>query len=606
MAEEDWEAPKNWREYLSELRRSFGTILYTVRLADSPDTRPWFWAKYGWLLIQIIAGTAGSLLMTFVYKGVDRKDMSWVNFGVVVLGLLLYSKSYIGYRAWRAHENLFGRAFRNIKTRVLDDFNAKSPGQHKHVKSLTYESVQKGINRAGELYDERMRELFECLVEFLLIFVGLSLIAHWVALLFAGVIALHSLVTLYVNYRLLSATADIEREFSRFERYYAQLIRLFPRIYVSGKREFERERMRERWWRTARRDCDAFVAHAKRISIQDLLIITTYLVVIRQSAAGVITGSWGNIALLYPIISWSGQILGLLGRIRGTERQIYKCIASISVMRETLALPPDVTDAPGAVDLVANGPLSLEFRDISYAYPGNKETVSNVSFVVKPGEKVALIGPTGAGKSTLEYLPLCFMRPSSGTVLINGRDIREYTVRSVLRAIGYIPQKPLIFDGTVRENLLYALSPEERERWSDEELLGLMRDLSIDFGIREESKNPLDIVVGRDGVELSGGQAQRLAIGAVVITQPHLLVVDEATSALDSSTETELLEGLRKWINGSGMLVIAHRLSTVRDADQIVVLNQGTVEAIGSSFGELSVTSATFRRLVSGQDHLLQ
>jgi ATP-binding cassette subfamily B protein len=258
-----------------------------------------------------------------------------------------------------------------------------------------------------------------------------------------------------------------------------------------------------------------------------------------------------------------------------------------------------------AVPLVSNGPLTLEFENVSYAYPGGEETISNVSFIVKPGEKVALVGPTGAGKSTLEYLPLRFMEPTSGRILINGRDIRDYTIESVLANIGYIPQKALVFDGTVRDNLLYGLPKEERKNWSDEQLLELMRDLAIDFGVRPADENPLDIIVGRDGVELSGGQAQRLAIGSVVIRRPELMIVDEATSALDTATETELLDGLRKWINGAGMLVIAHRLSTVRDSDQIVVLAAGRVEAIGSSFDELAKTSPTFRRLIHGQDHLL-
>ncbi len=317
---------------------------------------------------------------------------------------------------------------------------------------------------------------------------------------------------------------------------------------------------------------------------------------------------FGAITLLYPLFAWSSQIYQDMWQVRDIERHLYSCTPAIEVMRETLEITPDVVDRPHAIPIatVRKHPLTLRFNSVSYDYPGTNGTLRNITFEVGPGETVALIGPSGAGKSTVEYLALRFMDPKEGSIEIDDRDVREYQLNTLHCAIGYIPQKPLIFEGTVRENLLYSLNEDEKRAWNDVRLRELMQDLAIDFGVRPQDENPLDIVVGRDGIQLSGGQAQRLAIGIAVIKRPQLLVVDEATSALDSATETRVLKGLRKWINGAGILVIAHRLSTVRDATRTVVLKSGAVEAVGTSFEELQLCSPTFRELIAGQQHLLK
>jgi ABC-type multidrug transport system fused ATPase/permease subunit len=244
------------------------------------------------------------------------------------------------------------------------------------------------------------------------------------------------------------------------------------------------------------------------------------------------------------------------------------------------------------------------FNNVGYRYQSGEksETLSGVTFTIGKGQRVALVGPSGAGKSTLQYLALRFMDPNSGVICANGTDIKDLTLRSWRRAVAYIPQRSQIFDGTVRENLLYALSREERKSWGDERLQKLMSVLAIDFGRRPVGENPLDVIVGREGVQLSGGQAQRLAIGAAVIKSPRLMLIDEATSALDSTTEKAVLDGLNELVSGISTLVIAHRLSTVRSADKVVVIVDGSVEASGASFAELHETSPTFRQLAKDQN----
>ena len=268
-----------------------------------------------------------------------------------------------------------------------------------------------------------------------------------------------------------------------------------------------------------------------------------------------------------------------------------------------LEKPTHVSDSPTATDLVPNGGVKLAFERITHSYPKGEPVLRDVSFEVGKGEIVALVGPSGSGKSTLEALAMRFMDPDSGRIVVNGQDLREIKVDSWMRAVGFIPQHSQILDGTVRDNLLYGLHEEELagKDW-EAELQNLLAKLRIDFGKRPVGENPLDIVVGRDGVKLSGGQAQRLMIGAAVLKKPRFMIIDEATSSLDSTTEKAVLLGLDELLKGVGTLVIAHRLSTVRRANKIVVLSGGKIESVANSFRELHDQSPTFRRMADDQD----
>jgi ABC-type multidrug transport system fused ATPase/permease subunit len=205
---------------------------------------------------------------------------------------------------------------------------------------------------------------------------------------------------------------------------------------------------------------------------------------------------------------------------------------------------------------------------------------------------------------------LRFDDPTSGSISVDGVDLRQIKLASWRQEIGYIPQQAQVFDGTIRYNLTYGLSDEARSKVSDDDLWQLMRLLQIDFGDR--LTNGLDTVVGKGGLKLSGGQAQRLMIGAAVIKKPSLLVVDEATSSLDSTTERKVQEGLTQILaqTSTSALIVAHRLSTVRDlCTKFIVLKSATevsngdsqVEAIASSFEELYSCSPTFRSLADDQ-----
>jgi ATP-binding cassette subfamily B protein len=229
-------------------------------------------------------------------------------------------------------------------------------------------------------------------------------------------------------------------------------------------------------------------------------------------------------------------------------------------------------------DPVALSPVEghLAFEDVTFGYRPDDPVLRGVSFAANPGETVALVGPTGAGKSTLAKLVLRLYDVQSGRVTLDGVDVRDASLADLRRAVGYVSQDVYLFDGTVRENLRYGAFDV-----SEDEMLAAARDAEVDSFARD-LPDGYDTRIGERGVKLSGGQRQRISIARAMLQDPSILVLDEATSAVDTETERAIQRALARLSEGRTTLVVAHRLSTVRDADTILVLEDGRVTERGS------------------------
>ncbi len=238
----------------------------------------------------------------------------------------------------------------------------------------------------------------------------------------------------------------------------------------------------------------------------------------------------------------------------------------------------------------------IEFKDVDYSYETTKDVLRNVNLRIEKGRKVALVGPSGGGKTTLCHLLPNFYRleDGNGEILIDGTDIREFTLDSLRRNIGIVQQDVFLFAGTIRENILYG-----RPDATQEEIEEAAKRANIHEYITTLEKG-YDTEIGERGVKLSGGQKQRLSIARVFLKDPAILILDEATSALDNTTEVLIQQSLDELCKGRTTLVVAHRLSTIRNADEIAVVIDGEIKERGTH-EELMATDGTYKKLYSLQ-----
>ncbi len=256
-------------------------------------------------------------------------------------------------------------------------------------------------------------------------------------------------------------------------------------------------------------------------------------------------------------------------------REIKQAITDIEIMFAILARNPEIEDRAGAKPLVV-GKGAIRFENVRFTYEEGREILKGVSFEVPAGKTVAIVGPSGAGKSTISRLLFRFYDVSGGRIAIDGQDIRNVTQASLRAAIGVVPQDTVLFNDTIRYNIHYG-----RADATIAEIEEAARQAQIDDFIRS-APHGYDTEVGERGLKLSGGEKQRVAIARTILKGPPILLLDEATSALDSYTEREIQESLDRAARGRTTLVIAHRLSTVVAADEILVLDEGNIVERGN------------------------
>ena len=252
-------------------------------------------------------------------------------------------------------------------------------------------------------------------------------------------------------------------------------------------------------------------------------------------------------------------------------------------------------DAPDA-KVLENVKGEIEFKNVTYAYDPTKEVLHNVNLRLEKGKKLALVGPSGGGKTTLCHLLPNFykLREEDGTILIDGMDIRSLTLNSIRRNIGIVQQDVFLFVGTIRDNILYG-----RPDATEEEMIWAAKRANIHDYVMTLEKG-YDTEIGERGVKLSGGQKQRLSIARVFLKDPAILILDEATSALDNTTEVLIQQALDELCKGRTTLVVAHRLSTIRNADEIAVVMNGTITERGTH-EELIAANGTYKSLYALQ-----
>jgi len=335
-------------------------------------------------------------------------------------------------------------------------------------------------------------------------------------------------------------------------------------------------------------------------SITSLSSLLFGLVGIAMSIAGareVLAGRM-TVGEIFMFVVFTGMMVTPLIQMSSIGTQVTEAFAGLDRVREVLSEPREDADDANRDPLgVVEG--DIEFHDVTFEYKDNVPVLRGVSFKARAGSTTALVGSSGAGKSTVIALVMAFRSPQSGRITVDGRDLDDVRLRDYRSQLGVVLQDDFLFDGTIAENIQYSRPGATREDVEEVAQLAHCNQFVQGFD------DGYDTVIGERGVKLSGGQRQRVAIARAMLSDPRILILDEATSSLDSESELWIQEGIRRLKQGRTTFVIAHRLSTIMDADQILVMEGGEIVEHGSH-QELLAAEGRYKTLYDKQFRLEQ
>ncbi|NTW39820.1 MAG: ABC transporter ATP-binding protein, partial [Cellulomonadaceae bacterium] len=330
---------------------------------------------------------------------------------------------------------------------------------------------------------------------------------------------------------------------------------------------------------------------ARRAAL-NVIFFGVFTIIFVQTLRGAFT--IGVMVLLIQLVSMArAPVFSMSFLVDSSQRAIAGSRDYFVVMDEPTE-PDALLPRHGGVRAPDEGQLGIEFDGVSFGYPGSPDVLRDVSFTIRPGERVAFVGESGGGKTTLVSLLLRLYTPSAGTIRIGGSELQSLPLDDVRHRIGVVFQDPSLFSGTIRENIAYA-SPDAPL----DEVVAAARSANADEFIRGFAKH-YEAQIGERGIKLSGGQKQRIAVARAVLKDAPVLILDEATSSLDSKSERLVQEGLERLMAERTTLIIAHRLSTIASVDRIITLKDGQVDEIGTP-DELAASGGLYAELLTLQ-----
>jgi ATP-binding cassette subfamily B protein len=608
----------NWQDYRTEFLRMKDMIVWVWNELVSREGKAFMRRMIAWMVLSCVLTVVLPLMFGRITDLLDPKQSKLIQL-LPLLGLygaLMILRQVVRYRQGLTREYLAGENMRQLDVRTTELFLEKSLGMHISENNFLNEAnVKKGYDRVlgleGMLLFEGLEALLNIILPFCALWIFTFYTGRWVV---GGIIMMilcsHLAWTLYLNQQVLRVCLPIDKMWRFLNRYRVERWQRVERVKTNAKEEIERKEIERLFDQAIQPDRKFWFWFIKQATFRNIVADAMLFGLIAYCVRSVWVGDMA-LGSLWFLVAWGSQFSTTLWHIGHIEHQFNFFTPSIMGMKEALTMPLGlrVVEKPKPVTTVQS--FKIEFENVGYHYEHQSEekepipTLENVSFSIEPGEKVALIGPSGAGKSTIMKLLLRYMDPTEGRILIDGVDLRQLDLSTWLSQIGYVAQQFEVFNGTIRYNLTYGLSEDRKRSITDDDIWSIMRTLQIDFGDR--LVDGLETRIGFNGIKLSGGQNQRLMIGAAALKEPRFMIIDEATSSLDATTERLVQDGLEKVLDNCGALIVTHRLNTVRRiCDRFILIDRvegrgGTIHATADSFEALAEISPAFRMLANDQ-----
>ncbi len=562
--------------------------------ANLKKLSPYVWRysrRVGLALACLLVAKLATVCIPLVLKGIiDRLDASSLQENLLVVAPMALLLAYGALRlAGGVFNELRDILFARVRYSAMHQMSVDVL-EHLHRLSLRFhlERNTGGISRDLERGTRSLASVLNLLVFSILptiaefILVGAILLFrydwHLMAVILVTVAA-YVIFTLSMSKWRMSFRHEMNKYDSEANGRAIDSLLNYETVKYFNNEEMERDYYHERLdaWRSAglKTQISLSALNFGQGAIVTIGVTVIMILSAKEVAAGNIT--IGDLVLINALMLQLFIPLSILGSV---YRQLQYSLADMDLVIKLLDKPPEINDVDNAKPLdVTEGEVC--FRNVSFHYNEDRKILEQVDFRIPAGHKLAVVGPSGSGKSTLVRLLFRFYEVTDGSIEIDGQSISQCTQQSLRRAIGIVPQDTVLFNDTIRYNIAYAKNDA-----TDDEVIAAAN--SADLGeLLSRLPDGLDTVVGERGLKLSGGEKQRLAISRVILKAPRIIVFDEATSSLDSQSERAILGALDKASSNATTMVIAHRLSTVVDADTIVVMENGRIVESGSHAGLL-------------------
>jgi ABC-type multidrug transport system fused ATPase/permease subunit len=521
------------------------------------------WAAMGMtVLIPWLVGTAVDRINSGERSDLLALALAIVGAGILRLGLTVVRRLIAGKVSVAVEFDLRERFYRHLQTLELEFFDSQQTGQLMSRATVDLQSIRFFLGY-GLIF------LSQSALTIVLAGAVMIVVNPWLAALALAPVPIVVLTAMRYNkfsrpavqevqQRIAELTAEAEESVSgiRIVKAFAREDHMMGRFRRAVERVFDQNVYSTR----LRAFYSPALGFLPSIGLAVVLYIGGRQVIAGDMSLGQFTAFYTYLIMLMGPMRWLGMALGMAQR----------AIASGNRLFEILDRAPRVMSPPGAPPL-PDGPGRVEFRDVTLRYDGAEPSLSGVSLEVPAGRTVALVGPTGSGKTSLVALIARLYDPSEGEVLVDGADVRSVDVASLRHSVAFVADDSFLFSASVAENIAYAKPEATREEIE----LAARRAQADDFINRLPER--YETVIGERGLTLSGGQRQRVAIARALLADPRVLILDDATSSVDARTEEEIKRGLREVMAGRTTLVVAHRLSTISLADEIVVMEGGSI-----------------------------